>query len=158
MEAGDIINLLKLTPLPEEGGFYKETHRAKETIGGRSISTCIYFLQTPGEFSAFHLLKTAEEIWHFYAGDAIDLVLLDDKTGGARHIALGPDLSKGHIPQYAVPSGTYFGSRLFPGGRWGLVGCTVTPGFEFSDFAIGNRGELLEKYPKAEKEILQLTR
>lgn len=158
MNAHDVISLLGLVPLPEEGGFYRETHRSLEEVKGRSISTCIYFLQTPSEFSAFHLLKSAEEIWHFYAGDPIDLVLIDGQTGLAKHVALGPDLSKGFRPQHIVPAGTWFASRLLPGGKWGLVGCTVTPGFEFSDFVAGKRDDLLKRYPRAEREIRELTR
>ncbi len=158
MNANDVITMLKLEPLPEEGGFYRETHRAPQTIEGRSISTCILFLQTPQEFSAFHLLKSSDEIWHFSAGDPIDLVLIDNDSGQAQHITLGSNLAKGQVPQWIVPAGTWFASRLQDDGAWGLVGCTVTPGFTFDDFVIGNREKLLARYPKAEAEIRALTR
>lgn len=158
MNANEVIKKLDLMPLPEEGGFYRETHRASEKLNGRSIATHIYFLQTSNEFSAFHLLKTADEMWHFYSGDPIDLVIIDNQSGQAKHITLGPDISKGHVHQYMVPRGTWFASRLLEAGNWGLVCCTVTPAFEFDDFVIGKRDELLKKYPISEKEIIALTR
>lgn len=151
-----VVKKLDLKPHPE-GGFYTETYRSAIKLGNRSIATEIYFLQTPEGFSSFHMLKSAHEVWHFYSGDPIDLVLIS-KEGKAQHVMIGSDLSNGQVPQYIVSPGTWFGSRLSPGGKWGLVGCTVTPAFEFSDFVIGKRADLLKQYPQAKAEIMQLTR
>jgi predicted cupin superfamily sugar epimerase len=155
MTAETIIELLDLKPLPGEGGFYRETWKSPEIVNSgslpanykekRSFSTCIYYLLTPDSFSALHALPT-EEIWHFYLGDPIEqLQLFPDGTG--KVVEIGNDFLACQIPQVIVPKGVWQGSRLKNGGKFALVGTTMSPGFEFEDYLPGNKEELLQKYP-----------
>ncbi len=174
MNAGYYIEQLNLSPHPE-GGYYKETYRSKGKIrtelmkgivAERNFCTAIYFLLEKNNFSAFHRIKS-DELWHFYAGDALEVVEIT-KQGELKITVLGPHLDKGQVFQYMVPAGNWFGSRLIhqsnseggvkKGGEFSLVGCTVSPGFDFLDFEMGNREELIEKYPAHEKIIKELTR
>lgn len=149
-----IVKKLDLKPHPE-GGFYRETYRAGGKFGDHNHSTAIYFLVTPGNFSALHKLKF-DEVWHFYSGGPITIVELT--PNGAKKTVIGTNIEKGEVPQYVVPSGTWFGSYLNEGGKYALVGCTISPGFEFKDFEIGKRAELLKSFPNAKDEIIRLTR
>jgi len=163
--ARDVIDRLGLIPHPEEGGWFLETHRADETFppdalpgryaGGRCHFTAIYYLLTPETCSRMHRLKT-DEVFHFYAGDPCEMVQLHpDGTGET--VALGNDLALGHRPQVRVPRGSWQGMRLIPGGAFALMGCTVAPGFEFADYAHGDRAELLAGYPDFAEMITCLT-
>ncbi len=134
MTADQIIEKLGLSPHPE-GGHYRETWRAANT--GRPTGTCIYFLLRAGEASHWHRVD-ATEIWHFYAGDPLILSMADDDGGPARDHTLGPDLGAGQVPQLIVPPGHWQAAR--PTGAWTLVGCTVSPGFEFSGFTLAPPG------------------
>ena len=158
--AEEVIQLLDLVPLPEEGGFYRETYRANIFLqsdhGKRCTTTCIYYLVTPEEFSALHKVKSVE-IFHFYAGDPVEMVRFRDESD-LEHLTLGQDLKKGQTPQVIVEPNTWQGTRLKPGGRWALLGCTVSPGFEFEDFEIWSRQQLIEAFPKLADSILPLTR
>lgn len=166
MRADQIIELLGLKPLPQEGGFFRETHRASEALaeealggrhsGDRHLSTAIYFLITAEHFSAFHRI-VQDEVFHFYLGDAVELVQLDE-AGHLQKIGLGPKLLEGQRPQAIVPAGTWQGLRVVEGGEWALLGATVSPGFDFRDFEIGKREELLARYPQYRAEILRFTR
>lgn len=165
MDAQNIIQQLNLKPLPEEGGFYRETFRdpgridesaLPEHSGVRSFSTCIYYLITPEEFSGLHLVRSAE-IFHFYAGDPVEMIQIDS-NGCLETYNLGPLLEKNYLPQAVVPKNTWQGTRLTPGGRWALLGCTVAPGFEFADFVGGNRTDLIEKFPQHQDLITKYTR
>jgi uncharacterized protein len=154
MTADDLVRRLALVPHPE-GGFYRETYRATTLVdtprGPRAASTAIYFLVTPGSFSALHRIAS-DEVWHFYAGDPLDVVSIDPH--GVRHdVRLGAD-----VPQAVVPAGAWFGSRLAPGGRFALVGCTVAPGFDFADFELGERAALLAAFPAHASLVHELTR
>lgn len=155
MTAEKIIQLLDLQPLPGEGGYYRETCKSAENLGAgalpagytssRALSTCIYYLLTPDSFSALHTLPT-EEIWHFYLGDPIEqLQLFPDGQGTI--VQIGSDMAAGQTPQVIVPRGIWQGSRLQRGGKFALVGTTMSPGFEFADYIPGNREDLLAKYP-----------
>lgn len=165
MTADEIITLLKLKPHPREGGFYSETYRAEETIptsvlpsrysGPRSFSTCIYYLLTPGTFSAIHRLQS-DEIFHFYLGDPVEMLQLQP-DGTARTLVIGSDLRAGMTPQVIVPRGVWQGSRLAAGGKFALLGCTVAPGFDFADYEHGRREELIKGYPKFREKIVALT-
>src|SRR5438552_12492651 len=135
--AEELIELLQLVPHPKEGGFFRETYRSAENIeagalparyaAARSQSTAIYYLLTPGTFSALHRLAS-DEIFHFYLGDPVRILqLAADGTG--RTIVLGPDLLAGQQAQVLVRRGVWQGSMLEPGGRFALLGCTVAPGF-----------------------------
>jgi len=163
--AQEIIDALGLLPHPEEGGFFSETHRAGETYaaanlpdrydGDRSHSTAIYYLLTPETFSHMHRLKS-EEIFHFYLGDPCEMVQLHpDGTGEV--VVLGNDILARQRPQVIVPKNSWQGMRLLPGSTFGLMGCTVAPGFEFVDYDHGMRSDLVASHPKFEEYITRLT-
>ncbi len=164
--AEQIISLLQLVPHPQEGGYFVETYRCQEEIpepvlpdryrGARSFSTAIYYLLTPHTFSLMHRLQT-DEIFHFYLGDPVEMLLLGPGDSG-RVFVLGTDLPKGMRPQALVRRGVWQGSRLLPGGRFALLGTTVSPGFEEADYEDGQRDLLIRSYPGFRDQILALTR
>ncbi len=141
MTAEEVIALLKLEPLPGEGGYFRQTYRSQGTIpaevipihqGERVFGTAIYYFITPNSHSALHRIRQ-DEIFHFYLGDAVVMnQLLPD--GSQHKIILGNDLMAGQTLQLVVPGGVWQETRLLPGGKWALLGCTVSPGFEFTDF------------------------
>jgi uncharacterized protein len=155
-----------LTPLPEEGGYFAETYRSSTRIassalgdhyeGHRCLSTAIYYLLTPYTFSALHMLPT-DEIYHFYLGDPVELLELH-KTGSGCITVLGPDIEKEMKVQHCVARFNWQGSRLVKGGKWALLGTTMSPGFEFTDYSAGNRLDLVKTYPDYQKMIYELTR
>ena len=163
------IEALQLLPHPE-GGFYKETYRSDCTVQPqpatslsssqlapvRAASTGIYFLLEHGNFSAFHRIAS-DEMWHFYAGDALEVLELPE-TGELVITHLGTDLAKGETFQHVVKANTWFASRVAPGGAYALVGCTVAPGFDFSDFQLADRVHLSSQFPKHTEVIAVLTR
>jgi len=154
MKAEDIIEKLNLQPLPGEGGFYRQTWLSEH-------SSAIYFLLTPGSsgFSALHELSELE-IYHFYAGDPVQLVLFPtaDSSGDVQRIILGNRIDKGELPQYIVPTGTIQGSRLIDGGEWALLGTTMAPPYSQEIFQLSSRRILLERFPESRDSILALTR
>ncbi len=166
MTADEVKTLLQLEPLPVEGGFFRETYRSRSQLseaclpGGfqesRSLATAIYYLITPECFSALHCVR-GTEIFHFYCGDpVIMLQLLPDGT--SRTITLGVDLMNGQQPQVIVDGGIWQGCRLVPEGSWGLLGTTMSPGFDPNDYVAGERETLLAQYPGAAAEIRHYTR
>lgn len=142
--AAQLIAHLELTPLPREGGYYRETYRCsalipKESLSAeydsvRNVSTAIYYLLTPDNFSALHRVLS-DEIFHFYLGDPVEMLLIDPQECCTR-VTLGSDLLNNQHPQQVVPAGHWQALRLFPGGRFALFGTTVAPGFEFQDFEL----------------------
>lgn len=163
MSAQAVIKKLGLKPLPEEGGFYRETFRdagrmPKSVLlyhsGARAYSTCIYYLITPESFSGLHAVKSTE-VFHFYAGDPVRMVQINQR-GKLTNITLSNHLDKGE-PQVVVPSHIWQGTKLVDGGKWALLGCTVSPGFEFDDFLPGKRAALLELFPQHDSIIRQFT-
>jgi predicted cupin superfamily sugar epimerase len=129
--AAEIIARLELRPHPE-GGHYRETFRdSRRDVSGRSASTAIYFLLARGERSHWHRIDAAE-VWHYYAGSALNLQIADDV--GQHSIRLGPDLTAGELPQATVPAQAWQAAEST--GDWTLVGCTVAPGFEFAKFEL----------------------
>lgn len=134
MTADDIIARLDLAPHPE-GGFYRQTWVADNA--GRAVGTCIYFLLRAGEASHWHAVD-AVEIWHFYAGAPLILSLAPTLDGPASDHMLGPDLVAGQAPQIIVPQDHWQMARTT--GDWTLVGCTVSPGFEFAGFTLAALG------------------
>jgi uncharacterized protein len=158
MTSDQLIQQLCLKPHPE-GGFYKETYRGQDkTAGprpGRSYSTAIYYLLVPGAVSKLHRLAS-DEVFHFYLGDPVTWVLLG-ASNQVEKVVLGQGLESGQQLQMIVKAGTWFGGFLNEGGKYALMGTTVAPGFEFEDFELGKREELLKLFPDAEKEILKLT-
>jgi uncharacterized protein len=158
-EVERIIRALGLTPHPE-GGFFREAYRAALLPDGpqrerRSAATAIYFLIPAGTFSAFHRVAGADELWHHYAGDPVELHTLEE--GEHRVALLGSDLEAGERPQRIVPAGVLQAARV-QRGEYALCGCTVAPGFEFTDLTIPARGELLAAFPQHQRIIRELTR
>lgn len=135
LTAAEIIQILDLSPHPE-GGHYRETFRDSKPTGGRAASTLIYFLLAGDERSHWHRVDAAE-VWHWYAGAALELGV--GLAGpGASYARLGPDLIAGERPQIVVPSGYWQSARSF--GPWTLAGCTVAPGFDFDGFELAPAG------------------
>ncbi len=166
MTAEEIKQLLQLQPLPVEGGFFHETYRSHWHVsaeylpdgikGSRSIGTAIYYLITPDTFSALHRLP-GTEVFHFYLGDPVVMLqLLPD--GSSRTATLGPDLANGQQPQVVARGQVWQGSRLAPGGKWALMGTTMSPGFDYADYEHGNREQLIAQYPGAAMKIREYTR
>jgi predicted cupin superfamily sugar epimerase len=129
MSAAEIIAALGMKRHPE-GGWYTETFRDGP---GRGHSTAIYFLLESGDISAWHRVKDAAEVWHFYAGAPIELTVHEEGGGVSSH-RLGADVLAGERPQYAVPAGWWQTAKSL--GEWTLVGCTVAPGFDFAQFEL----------------------
>ncbi len=133
LTAAEIIARLDLKP-HLEGGHYRETFRDSHNVDGkRAASTAIYFLLARGERSHWHRVDAAE-IWHYYAGRALNLHIHD--ASGLQIVRLGPDLSAGEIPQVVVPAHAWQAAEST--GDWTLVGCTVAPGFEFAKFELAS--------------------
>ena len=147
MDADDIIELLDLEPLPEEGGRYRVHWRTK-------ASNAIYFVVQPDDFSAMHRLNHAE-LWHHYLGAPLQLLLLDP-DGSVRRPVLGVDLRAGQRPAVAVDPGVWMGA--YPLGPWSFVGTTMAPPFDPEGFELGDRATLTADYPEAAAEIERLTR
>jgi uncharacterized protein len=143
-EIAALASTLDLSPHPE-GGFFRQTYRCARNAGDRSLSSAIYFLVTADSPSRMHRVAS-DEIWHFYSGDPLEMLQLD-ADGNSRTIAIGPVDAAGRRPQVLVPGGAWQGVRVSPGGRYALVGATVTPGFDFADFEMGDRATLLAAYP-----------
>jgi len=135
MTADDIIRVLDLKPHPE-GGYFRETFRDATARDSRAASTAIYYLLKADEVSHWHRVDAAE-VWHFYAGDQLQLSLSPDGMPPERHV-LGLDLARGERPQIVVPAQVWQSAR--PLGRYTLVGCTVAPGFEFNGFEMAPPG------------------
>lgn len=131
MTADEIIKTLDLSPHPE-GGWYRETWRADAVTGERAAGTAIYFLLTADQFSHWHRVDAAE-IWHWYAGAPLVLSLTENGHD-AQAVILGAELTAGQRPQRIVPAGCWQSATSL--GAWTLVGCTVSPGFEFSQFEL----------------------
>lgn len=165
MTAENWITGLGLSGHPE-GGWFRETYRGSESIrrehlpsrfdGDRSFSTLIYYLLESGDFSAFHRIRQ-DEAWHYYAGSALTIFLIDPQ-GSLHEWKLGLDLSRGELPQRVVPAGWYFAAALEEPAGYALTGCSVAPGFDFSDFELPSREELLGKFPQHREVIERLTR
>jgi predicted cupin superfamily sugar epimerase len=162
MTADDIKKLLQLTPHPREGGWYVRTYEARETVSlarydaPRRTGTAIYYLLERDTFSEMHRLRS-DEVFHLYVGDAVEMLQLREGHAG-QVIVLGTDLAAGERPQVVVERGVWQGSRLRAGGAWALLGCTVSPGFEFEDYEAGDRAELMGLWPEFAETIAELTR
>lgn len=157
------IDHLGLSPHPE-GGYYRVTYKSDLTIvrsalpsryqGDRAASTSIYFLLDEGNFSAFHRIAS-DEVWHFYAGSSLVVYVIDpDGNYSELHLGGGSD----EVFQAVVKAGCWFASRVRDAAGFALVGCTVAPGFDFADFELGVRSELVAAYPAHQKLIAELTR
>jgi len=131
-EADRLIGELDLAPHPE-GGHYRETFRDRAGSHGRAFSTAIYFLLRKGEISKWHRIDAAE-VWHWYQGAPLELLVRRDLNAVIEKHILGPTLARGARPQFIVPPRVWQSARSL--GDYTLVGCTVAPGFEFSKLEI----------------------
>ena len=160
MTPDEIKALLKLEPHPVEGGFYRRTYTSAGSLdlprGWRAQGTAIYYLLEPGTFSEMHVLDS-DEIFHFYLGDPVEMLQLHP-DGGSAVFVLGPDLGAGQHVQLVVPAGVWQGTRLTGDGKVALLGCTVTPGFDFADYRSGGYAELASRWPAEAEQIRKLTR
>lgn len=149
-----------------EGGWYSEVYKSALTIASsylpspfttdRAVCTHIYFLLEQGEFSAFHRIQS-DELWHFYSGDPI-VVYEIDKDGSLIKHYLGNNPEKGQSFFCVVKAGNWFASEVMEHSSYGLVGCTVSPGFDFSGFELAKKKELAESFPMHKALIDRLTR
>jgi predicted cupin superfamily sugar epimerase len=160
MTADKIKSLLKLEPHPREGGCFCQTYVAQETLnlqrGVRSAGTAIYYLLEQGSFSEMHALES-DEIFHFYLGDPVEMLQLFP-DGRSAIFTLGQDLAAGQQVQLVVPAGVWQGTRLVGDGKVALLGCTVTPGFDYADYRGGSYAELAGKWPLEAERIRALTK
>lgn len=155
MTAKEIIDLLGLEPLEEEGGMFKCMYVNRHKIGEAPATQAIYYLLTENSFSHLHRL-TSDEVWHFYLGDPVELCCLHE-DGTYEIKVLGRDLGAGERPQHVVMEGTWQGARLKEGGKLALLGTQMCPCFTEGCYSHGNREELLKKYPEAKEYIEALT-
>jgi predicted cupin superfamily sugar epimerase len=135
LNPADVIAALELKPHPE-GGHFREIWRDVPAGGGRGAGTAIYYLLRAGERSHWHRVDAAEA-WHFYGGDPLSLSLSADGRS-VTTLTLGADLTAGQVPFAMVPAGHW--QAAAPAGRWGLVGCTVCPAFDFVGFELAPPG------------------
>ena len=163
-EVSLIVEKLRLIPHPE-GGYYNEIYRSSEKIesqslperfgSSRNFSTSIYYLLEGEQVSMFHRLKS-DELWHHYKGSAILLHCFENDRYTL--VRLGDNLDLGQVPQFAVEAGTWFAAEVENKNSYSLAGCTVAPGFDFSDFELAERSELIGEYPGYSELIKKLTK
>ena len=159
-----LVEKFELIPHPE-GGYFKEVYRSKDIIpqsglkgftGDRNFCTSIYFLLTSENFSAFHRIKQ-DEIWHFYEGSSLSVHVIYPDGSYIKH-KVGLNYDNGEEPQLVVPAGCWFASEVEEKDSICLVGCTVAPGFDFEDFELASKDELIKEYPQHNEIITKLTR
>jgi predicted cupin superfamily sugar epimerase len=160
MTASEIRDLLKLDPHPIEGGHFRRTYTSALEVaapqGQRPAGSAIYYLLDAGTFSEMHVLKS-DEMFHFYLGDPVEMLQLHP-DGSSAVVVLGSDLAAGQQVQVPVPAGVWQGMRLIGDGQLALVGCTVTPGFNYSDYRNAPFAELAARWPAEQERIRRLTR
>ena len=170
MNADDVIRALDLSPLPWEGGWYRETWRSKINIpatelkdqydGARSAGTSIYYVLTPATVSRMHRLPS-DETFHFYLGDPVEMLLLYPESATSEIITFGQDIIGGDCVQFTIPGNTWMGGRLKLNGGgtetagFALMGTTVSPGFDFADLEMGAFEDLAPQFPDR-KELLKV--
>jgi len=166
LDPEQIIEMFSMRPLEPEGGHYVETFRAEEPVGTavlpgqsgvkKSLYTSILYLLTPDARSLLHRLPS-DEIYHFYIGDPVLLLLLHP-SGQVELLTLGHNLQAGERVQIRVPRGVWQGALLRDGGSFALLGTTMAPGFDHSDYEAGDRQELTDRFPGFADLITRLTR
>lgn len=162
--AQELIDRLGLAPHPERG-YYVETYRAALKLDGlpapfagpHAAATAIYFLVTRAQPTTYLHRLLSDEIFHFYEGGPLDVVLLGPQGPGEVR-RLGTNLAAGERPQIVIPAGTWFAAELAGGASHCLIGCTVAPGFEFADFELSAGPELAARYPAHAARIARMTR
>ncbi len=149
------IQHLGLLPHPE-GGFFREVYRSSISIekkalplgfkDSRRLTTSIYYLLRSEDISHFHRLRS-DELWYYHYGSSIRIIIIDQE--GHKHTKmLGPKIDKAEQLQILIPAGTIFGAEIMDQNSFGLFGCVVSPGFEFDDFEMYSKEDLLQAYPK----------
>lgn len=156
-EIAALIARYRMVPLPAEGTLFASTWRStQEFVDGAPVGTAIVamYCADPPSMSRFHRLPV-DEVWHFYGGDPLRLVLLG-ADGASREVVMGGDPLAGHEVQVVIPAGTWQAGELAPGGRYALFGCTMAPGFTGSMFEGGTRAMLLAGWPDRASDIERL--
>lgn len=159
MTAESIIEALNMIRHPE-GGFYRETYRGENLMtldNGRvrNTATAIYYLLKDEDKSHFHKIAS-DEIWFFHQGVSLEVIVITEQ-GRLELQTLGNRLDSGEVPQLVIKANTWFAARVKSGSGFALVSCVVAPGFDFSDFELGNKAELKRLYPELESEIEAMT-
>ena len=158
MKAQKWIDHLELQKHPE-GGYYKSTYKSDTMVveerGERPLYTSIYFLLRSEDVSHFHRLQS-DELWYFHAGSSLTIHMITPE-GAYHEVALGLDFEKGEVAQYVVPKHTIFGSSVKDKDTFSLVGCMVSPGFDFEDFELFETDDLLSQYPSYSEIIRKMT-
>lgn len=165
MTAQEYIKKLNLIRHPE-GGYFSEIYRAEGIIsqlslplrynGGRAYSTTIYYLLESGDFSSLHRLDSDEQ-WFHLDGSALTIHSID-ADGKYQKYILGKNIEKGESLHAVIPHGYWFGATVDELNSFSLVGCVVAPGFDFDDFELGKREELVKQYPQHKKIIERVTK
>lgn len=151
-----LIERYRLQPLPVEGTLFAQTYRSpQEWAPGTPAGTAMVglYCDEPRSLSLFHRL-TFDEVWHFYAGDPLRLILLWP-DGTSQDVILGPDFAAGQRIQFVVPAGVWQAGHLVPGGEYSLYGCTMAPGWNGVCFEGGTRARLMASHPDRAAEIEQ---
>ncbi len=143
MNASKIIDKLNLQAHPE-GGYYRETYRSEASITAnentsRNLKTAILFLLKDAEVSKLHRIKS-DELWFFHTGEPIEIISLENEQ--IKRICLGLHFDKSEIPQCVIPANTWFAAHLPSKKGFGLVSCTVAPGFDFADFEMADQNQI----------------
>ena len=155
--AAALIERFGMERLPVEGTFFASTYRSAEAAptGGPAGTAIVgLYCDDPPSRSLFHRLAF-DEVWHFYGGDPIRLVLLHP-DGGSEDVVLGGDVLAGQAVQHVVPAGVWQAGELVPGGEWALFGCTMAPGFTGAAFEGGTVAVLEARYPDRVADIRRL--
>ena len=165
MNAEQYMMHLQLQPHPE-GGYYRQSYRSTEFIPGESLpvrfngkrpfSTAIYYLLEKGDYSSFHKIKS-DECWHFYAGGSLYIHVIENE-GNYTFIKLGNNIDNDEVLQYIVHAGAWFAVEPAPETIFALTGCTVAPGFDFEDFEMGDRANLVRLFPQYETILQRMCR
>ncbi len=167
MKKTEIIAKLGLLPLPDEGGYFKQTHKSKDELAvppakyndeKRAASTAIYYLLGRDDFSALHRLKS-EEHWSYLGGVSLNLRLIHE-DGRYEEVLMGPIAEDNTRQLFTVPAGAWFCASINARNEddFTLVSCVVAPGFEFADFELGDRGKLTAAFPQQKALIERYTR
>lgn len=155
----ELILLHQLTPHPE-GGYYKEMWRSSLRVqtpfGERSAGTAIYFLLETERFSAFHRL-VSDELWYFHHGSPADIYIIHE-DGRLEIVTIGSEYHQGQSLQLIVPAGAWFAAEVKEKGSYTFVSCSVSPGFEFTDFELSDKSKLSEAFPAHAELIARLCR
>lgn len=147
-----------------EGGYFQETYRSNfptvikqgKIKKQRNAATAIYFLLTGKNFSAFHRL-TCDEIWNYHLGTPVLLYVINN-MGKLLTYKLGPMLALGQHPQVLIKAGHWFAATPENRRYYSLVTCLTIPGFNYEDFELARRKDLLKQFPQYQDVILKFTR